>query len=505
MLKTCLAGGLFGLLLAAQQSLAVTHVKAPTEHGVFVGEQKAGALQFLGIPYAQQPIGERRWRKPLPPRAHEGERAVIEFGPACPQGKDNFSGTEIGPHNEACLYLNIWAPTGYDAPLPVMVWLHGGAHRMGAGSLPLYNGASLAQRGVVVVTLNYRLGYLGYFAHPALSEEGESGNFGLLDQVRALEWIQRNIAAFGGDPDRVTVFGESAGAVDIQYLMTNPAAQGLFQAAIIQSGGGWAKPAAAYELQEQVLENLASQGISENADAKTLRELSPETLVEALSGRTRLGFGPFIDGELVTRAPWEVFAEGRQHEVPVLIGSNSWEGNLGRLQPPGFFTRLMLRLPPMRGLYAERGDSAQLRYEMAFGDIGFGAPARWVATQHQRHAPTYLYYFDYVREARRSEVPGAGHGAEIVYAFDSIDYSPSNRGAWSSHDKEVSAAMADCWAAFAKKGKPTCAFLDWKPFDAGQPMVMVIDNDPRLTEGHPLANTFDKLEKWFGPGALFGP
>ena len=162
MLKTCLAGGLFGLLLAAQQSLAVTHVKAPTEQGVFVGEQKAGALQFLGIPYAQQPIGERRWRKPLPPRAHEGERAVIEFGPACPQGKDNFSGTEIGPHNEACLYLNIWAPTGYDAPLPVMVWLHGGAHRMGAGSLPLYNGASLAQRGVVVVTLNYRLGYLGY-------------------------------------------------------------------------------------------------------------------------------------------------------------------------------------------------------------------------------------------------------------------------------------------------------------------------------------------------------
>lgn len=504
MWKSCLAGGLLGLLLAAQHSLAATNVRASTAQGVFIGEQKANTLQFLGIPYAQQPIGERRWRQPLPPLAHEGEREALEFGPACPQGKDNFSGTEVGLRDEACLYLNVWAPAGHASPLPVMVWLHGGAHRMGAGSLPLYSGASLAQRGVVVVTLNYRLGYLGYFAHPALSGEGESGNFGLLDQIRALQWVQRNIAAFGGDPDRVTVFGESAGAVDIQYLMTNPAAAGLFHAAIIQSGGGWAQPASADELRAKVVENLALQGVPENADAKTLRELSPDILIEALSGRTKLGFGPFIDGGLVVQAPREIFAEGGQHPVPLVIGSNSWEGNLGRLKPPGFFTLLMQWLPPMRGLYADRGDSAQLRYEMAFGDIGFGAPARWLARQHQRQAPTYLYYFDYVRESRRSEVPGAGHGAEIVYAFDSVDDLAADRGGWSHKDRALAATMADCWANFAKTSKPACTFSAWAPFRAAQPWVMVIDDEPNLAAQHPLADTFDTLEKKFGPKSVPG-
>ena len=189
MWKACLTVIVLGLFVMAQPSLAATTVRATTEQGIFVGEQKGDTLQFLGIPYAQQPVGERRWRKPLPPRTHEGERQALAFGPACPQGKDNFSGMDVGTRDEACLYLNVWAPAEHDSPLPVMVWLHGGAHRIGAGSLPLYNGQRLAQRDVVVVTLNYRLGYLGYFAHPALSQEGESGNLGLLDQIRALEWV----------------------------------------------------------------------------------------------------------------------------------------------------------------------------------------------------------------------------------------------------------------------------------------------------------------------------
>lgn len=337
MWKSCFAGSLFCLLFAAQQVLSATSVSVQTPQGVFVGERQADTVRFLGMPYAQQPVGERRWRKPLPPKAHEGERPALAFGPACPQGQDNFSGSDVGTRDEACLYLNVWAPAQADAPLPVMVWLHGGAHRIGAGSLPFYNGTSLARRGVVVVTLNYRLGYLGYFAHPALSGEGEGGNFGLLDQIRALQWVQTHIAAFGGDPQRVTVFGESAGAVDIQNLMTLPEADGLFHAAIVQSGGGWAEPATADELQAAVLDNLASQDIAETADARALRKLPPEVFVKALSGRVKLGFGPFVDGVLIKRAPRETFAAGEQHPVPMIIGSNSWEGNLSRLSPPRLY------------------------------------------------------------------------------------------------------------------------------------------------------------------------
>lgn len=502
--RFCLIGILFSLLFAAQQTLAATAVRVQTAQGLLVGEREANIQRFLGIPYAQQPVGERRWRKPLPAPSWSGERTAVAFGPACPQGEDSFSGSDVGPWNEACLYLNVWAPVGAETPLPVMVWLHGGAHRIGAGSLPFYNGSQLARRGVVVVTLNYRLGYLGYFMHPALREEGESGNFGLLDQIRALEWIQNNIAVFGGDPERVTVFGESAGAVDIQYLMTNPTAKGLFHSAVVQSGGGWSKPATADKLQAAVLDNLEARGISGDVDAQRLRELPPNVFIEALSGRTKLGFGPFIDGKLVRESPREIFAAGGQHAVPLMIGSNSWEGNLSRLSSPGLLTRLMLWLPPMRGLYADRGDSAQLRYEMAFGDLGFGAPARWMARQHHRQAPTYLYYFDYVRESRQGKMPGAGHGAEIAYVFDNINQLSTEQEQWSSADRELAAAMADCWTAFAKKGKPVCAFPPWKRFSQEQASVMVIGNDPHLTEQHPLADTFDTLEKWFGPGTVLG-
>lgn len=500
--RTYFQTGLLILLsLAPPHALANTGIAVSTTNGVIVGKQVGSVNQFLGIPYAQQPVGERRWRKPLPPLPWSGQLQAHQFGPACPQDNDNFSRSKVGKQSEACLFLNIWVPANSDRPLPVMVWLHGGAHKIGAGSLPFYDGTELAKRGVVLITLNYRLGYLGYFSHPALQNEDESGNFGLQDEIQALSWIQQHIGAFGGDPSKITLFGESAGAVDVMYLMASPAAKSLFHRAIIQSGGGWGKPSTREKLQTSIVDNLGEEQVPPQIDKATLRQLSTETLLKAQSRGKKLGFGPFLDNDIVPSSPSDVFSDGLQLAIPIIVGSNSWEGNLTRVSPPGFLARSLIHIPPFRGLYQNRGENSERRVEMLFGDVVFGAPAQWLARQHARVAPAYLYYFDYVREALRNKLPGAGHGAEIPYAFDTLSHLKDSRGKVSEADSRLASTMADCWAEFAKTGKPDCDFSQWQPHTTERPSVMAITPSPEQVDIHPLAESFEHVEKWFGPGS----
>jgi acetyl esterase/lipase len=356
---------LFGALLAA--ALAVPCLaadpSAPTVRiaaGMLAGASADGVQRFLGIPYAAPPVGALRWQPPLPPASWSGVRQASAFGPACPQPEIRAFGNIPGPQSEDCLYLNVWAPASAatDRLRPVMVWLYGGAHRIGAASLPYYDGTSLARRGVVLVSFNYRLGYLGYFAHPALGTDG-GGNFGLLDEIAALKWVQANIAAFGGDPKNVTIFGESAGGADVLYLMTSPAVHGLFLRAIVESGGGWYAPLSRKAMIRKVRADLRKAGIPDDIDARALRKLGAQKLIEAQQGDRSFGFGPFLDGRTVDEAPYVVFAKGQEAAVPLIVGSNGWEANLLKFRSVGLIGRVLSYLPPFVFWYQDRAQHGQ--------------------------------------------------------------------------------------------------------------------------------------------------
>jgi len=497
---------LMGALPTTQAKTQITATAAPTvqlPQGVLTGTNSADGIQrFLGIPYAAQPVGHLRWRAPQPVTAWKEPRDATAFAAACPQPDDKFSGLTPKVQDEACLYLNVWAPKKADAPLPVMVWLHGGAHRFGAGSVPFYDGKNLAQRGVVVVTLNYRLGYLGYFSHPALDAENEGGNFGLMDQKAALEWVRDNIAAFGGDPKQVTLFGESAGGADTLYLMADAKSQGLFQRAIVQSGGGWNRPLPKPKMQTNVLEALEKAGVAATASAADLRKLDAKMLVQAHGGG--IGFGAFLDEKVTFEAPSKAFDEGRAAKIPLIIGSNDWESNLMLGRPSkGFIAKTLPYLPQVYGWYGDRTNSADERNSLLFRDIVFAAPARWLAQRQTKQAPTWLYSFTYVTSGSRGKVPGAGHAAEIAYVFDTLGATEKSAANAADEDRQMAHKLADCWASFAKTGAPNCALATWQPYDANADNVLLIDRNPRQIK-LPDRKTLDGVVDLFGPGTLLG-
>lgn len=341
-----------------------------------------------------------------------------------------------------------------------MVWLHGGAHRFGAASLPFYDGTALARQGVVLVSINYRLGLFGYFAHPALdsADDAAGGNYGLMDQIAALKWVQRNIAAFGGDPANVTVFGESAGGASALYLLTNPASQGLFAKAIVESGGGWQRTLTRSQKEQEGVAAVRSVGLTAEATSAQLRKLTPEQLNEAIKVAPLLNFGPFVDGKLVTATPAEVFAQGKAHDVPLIIGWNSHEASLLEASgaPPAAILRTFEsdRLQRLRALYSDASDDDALAQAL-FGDYSFGAPARWIASRMQSGAPAWLYHFDYTLEARHG-VGGANHAAEVPYVFGTLERVPALRALVSQRDRAMTAMMSACWIAFARQGRPEC-------------------------------------------------
>ena len=476
--------GMLALATAAQAQSVTVKV----ESGVLAGTQTDRAAIFKNVPYAAPPTGALRWAAPKKPLAWKGERDASKNGVSCPQqmnadGSPN-SGSANGPVSEDCLQLNVFAPPndkiGAAAKAPVMVWIHGGSHRTGAGWI--YDGQNFARDGVVLVSINYRLGPLGYFAHPALTKaagKAPVGNYGLMDQIAALEWVQRNIAAFGGDPKNVTVFGESAGGMSTLAILATPKAKGLYQKAAVQSGGGWFSPSTLAGKEADGVAVAAKLGL-ENATAADLRAVPADRLIaQTLSG----DYGPFVDGRLLKETPSQAFAAGRESDVPLIIGANSGEDSLiGRSLPNA--SALAAAIPAaVKAPYAAeaaKGDEALVR--AAFGDRYMVGPARWLAAEAADGAPAWLYHFSYVGSRfRPMGVTSAAHAAEIQYVFEYWGRrTPESMVA--ADDKAMAKLMHGCWVAFAKTGAPRCD-IDWPAYGRARDQLVEFGAQSGVREG----------------------
>lgn len=489
-----------GSLILSMPATAAPVVTAPA--GTVRGSDDRGVRVFKGIPYALPPVGAARWKPPVAAPAWSGERDATRFGPACiqPQSRPGSVYSEGAiTMSEDCLSLNIWTPANaakVGKGLPVFVWIHGGSLTTGAGSQAMYDGVKLAGRGLVVVTINYRLGVLGYFAHPSLSAESfekVSGNYGLLDQVAALEWVKRNIAAFGGDPGNVTIAGESAGALSVMYLMATPRADGLFHKAIAQSAYMISTP----ELRQARFGNDSAEAngvkVAEAAgaaDLAALRALPPETLRDAAA---KIGYLPFgaIDGKVLPRQLVDTFDRGEQARVPILAGYNSGEiRSLRFLLPPpvdsatyertireryGSFAEAFLKLYPA----SDPGESALAITR----DAMYGWTAQRLAEkQTAAGAPGYLYMFDHGWPLASEFNLHGFHAAEIPFVFGTMAATPKlwPRPPGRLVDARLADAMQGYWASFAKTGKPEArGAAEWLQVgDAGA--FMLLANTPRM-------------------------
>jgi para-nitrobenzyl esterase len=438
---------------------AQAQAKLATAQGRLVGTSKDGVERFLGVPFAAPPVGSLRWRAPQPARHWIGVRDATEPSLICLQDSASNPLTPgyTPKQSEDCLYLNIFRPSGATKrALPVMVWIHGGAFIMGSGGMPDYDGSALARHGVVVVTINYRLGRFGTFAHPALAAEqvGQPlANYGLMDQVAALRWVRANAPALGGDPANVTVMGESAGASSVNFLMTSPVARGLFAKAISESGGasmGLMPLAVAERAGERW---AAGKGAH---DATALRAL-PATAV--LDAPVRAPVFPVVDGQIVLGSTSDVFGTTAVARVPYLVGANDHEESLMRWLPGAekqFLAKLGDRAEPLVALYSRPGEAREVAVARMWGENAMALPARRRARQQAaRGAPVWLYRFGYVPEAQRATLLGAGHGDETQFVFDVP--SIAARSGWTAVDAEMAREVGDYWVAFARTGNPNHA------------------------------------------------
>ena len=417
--------------------------------GPISGEERNGVRAYKGIPYAAPPVGPLRWKPPAEPAPWTDVRAFTKFGPACPQeGKDLFG--PVGEQSEDCLYLNIWTPQGYgDAKWPVMVWIHGGGFLRGAGGKASYDGAELAKRGgVVVVSFNYRLGPLGFLAHPALTAESPhhaSGNYGIMDQIAALEWVRKNIAAFGGDPGRITIFGQSAGGVSVCALMASPLATGLFHRAIVQSGsapGNLHDRPAMESLGVEFARRLGA------GDLQAMRAKSPgEVLAAAKKNTGGVGEGTqdhlSVDGYVLTDSPGKVFAAGRQHNVPLIAGTTKDEDKLF-----------------LAGVKAVVDRMAPLQPKTFFYEF--------------RHTPGYAV----------ANSLGAFHGVELPYVFH---YFPPTLES-NAEDEQLSGLLIGYWTRFARTGDPNGdGEPAWAAYDAQTRHAQALDTGTAAEQSRSIA------------------
>ncbi len=457
---------------------SVSFARAP--QGSYRGVVEDQINVFRGIAYADPPVGDWRWRPPRERSTSQDVQDATKFGAICPQGiSEGYRGFLSGrKQSEDCLTLNVWSSArSAGERRPVMVFLHPGSFLSGSGSFDAFDGRSLARGGVVLVTLNYRLGVFGFFAHPALTREATPeeplASFALMDQIAALRWVQRNIAAFGGDPANVTIFGMSAGGQSVNYLMATPAARGLFHRAISESSAVFMfKP---YRLQEpsgtkSSYEAIGSQlagsfKIGDAADTpRRLRSLSTQDLL-AYQAKHMVGavyaFEPVIDGRLLRRGLGETFARGEEAPVPYVAGATDWEGslvsgrNIANAEP-------MLQVLSMSRSEAHRlhGDIADPMLVERLQTDSFLGSQRWLVRRHAQNGhAAWLYFFSYVLEAHRKEFPGAPHGAEARYVFGTLDglarVQDRPMGTRiSPADRAMAATVAGYWIGVARRGDP---------------------------------------------------
>jgi para-nitrobenzyl esterase len=457
------------VLFAAIAPIAFGGIDQPVriDSGALEGvpSAKPGVIAFEGIPYAAAPVGKLRWKLPQRAAAWPVVRNADRYMPACPQ---NYMGPEstafFGDYeakSEDCLYLNVWTPAKTAADrLPVMVWIHGGGFRVGSGTERLHHGENLAAKGVVMVTFNYRLGVFGFMAHPELTKESghnASGNYGLMDQIAALEWVKRNIAAFGGDPNRVMIFGESAGSGSVSLLQASPLAKQLFQRAVGESGGNFSgrNVGRLQRAEESGARFAQAVGASSLAD---LRAKSTDELMQASqtppAGSPGFAFSPIVDGYVIPEDVYLIFAKGKQNDVPVLVGSNADEGTTLRTPPP---------------VLDDAAEQAELKalYPPGTEEKIVSGGMLWTAktwarleTETGTHK-AYEYYFSHHPPfpsgqpfARDVTKVGAHHSAEIIYVFDNLDIRRTRDWPYTAYDRQLADMMSSYWANFAANGDP---------------------------------------------------
>ncbi len=519
-----LSHSIFGLiaLAAAAASLVASPLEAADEVKVDGGTirgatDESGVRSFKGIPFAAPPVGAARWQPPGPIVPWEGVRDTTQFGAVCPQlpyPPTSMYVQKPQPMSEDCLFLNVWsAVKDASERRPVMVWIHGGALTRGSGSIPPYDGTSLAKQGVVVVTVNYRLGPFGFLALPALSKESDhqsSGNYGMLDQIAALQWVQKNIAKFGGDPQRVTIFGESAGSWSVCYLVASPLAKGLFHRAIGQSGGAFAPmpflkderhgvPSA-----EKVGERLAKELGCDTAEdvAKVLRAKTADELLAA-ADKTGIRIRPNVDGWVLPDDVYAIFTAGKQNPVPVIVGSTADEATT--LFPGQTPPTVAAYEAAARAKYGDLADDYLAAYPAktdsdvraaflgALRDEIFTWEMRtWARLTATTGNRAFQYLFSHVPPSPKHEEVGAYHAAEILYVFNNL---PVVDWPFSAVDRQLAEDVSGAWVRFAATGDPNGGALPlWTDYDPASQFYLQFGDtvEPRRELLKAQCDFFDK-------------
>jgi len=506
-----------------------------TASGMVRGVREGDVDVFKGIPFAAPPVGDFRWRPPQPVTPWEGVRDSKEFGPTCAQGgRGTAPGTISEGSSEDCLYLNVWTPATakQGAKLPVMVWIHGGAFVGGSGNT---SGFGFASKGVILVSINYRLGRLGHFAFPALSAEHPEepkGSYAFMDQIAALKWVQQNITAFGGDPKNVTIFGFSAGGVSIHSLMTIPSARGLFQKAIGHSSGGrdgvlTGRPISKENASQYYPVSAETIGINfarkhgiEGTDAAALAKLRAMKVEEIVDGGQendgqggpRIYSGPILDGKLVVENSTAAYNAGRHARVPLMIGNNSAE--IG-----GAFVNASSTKEELFSLFGEIKEEARAAYDpdgtKDFAEVQtrfntdkvWGEPARFAAQSvAAKGDPAYIFLFSYVPAGMQQRMRfGPGHGTDISFVFDNLRVPEG--GTADPSDKEVARIMNGYWVNFAKTGNPNGEGLpQWPLFNPKTNQILDVQPDGKpVAKPDPRKTRLDVIEKAVNAGDKIQP
>jgi para-nitrobenzyl esterase len=481
----------FTILAALAIALPAAAIDDPirTQNGLVSGApgKDAGVRVYKGIPYAAPPVGDLRWKAPKPAASWTGVREAAQFSAVCmqlPYPQTSIYYSPLGAMSEDCLTLNVWtaAKSGRERR-PVMVWIHGGGYTRGSGETPTYDGDTLATKGAVVVTVNYRLGIIGFFAHPGLTKESDvhsSGNYGLLDMVAALEWVQKNIAAFGGDPKRVTIFGESAGSSAVNFLMATPLAKGLFHRVIGESGANFGRRPTLAEVEQD------GSRAAEKMGAPTLAALRAKSAEDLL--KVEGAFRPAVDGWFLPEDVSSIFEHHKQSDVPLIAGYNHDEARTLAPWPADGTAKSFVEQAHKRygdladdflKLYPAASDeqAADSHYTSSRDQVMGWQMRTWVREQTKTgKAPAYLYFFTRVPPGPGSDKYRSYHAAEIQYVFGNLR---PNRP-WEDADRKLSDAMSSYWVNFAATGNPNGKDLPkWPAYDA--------TSDPSIVFGDQIA------------------